>query len=214
MSSQPPKPFDCYLASSSPRRSELLQQIGVRFSVLRPVVDESRMQGESITQYVKRIATEKAQAGVQLLEAKDPGAEHLPVIGADTCGELAGELLVKPSGRSDALRMLQAMSGRTHRVYSAVAVVCGKQQQVLLSETSVRFRDLGEDEISRYWETGEPCDKAGAYAIQGLGAVFVESIEGSYSGVVGLPLAETCRLLSGFSVPWWSGNEKTVESNE
>ncbi|MDX2349612.1 MAG: Maf family protein [Porticoccus sp.] len=186
------------LASASPRRRELLQQIGCHFLVSPAEIDETVLVGESPEDYVNRMALQKALAGWHANQHK-----QLPVLGADTTVVLGNDIFGKPSDQADAISMLSQLSGKTHRVLSSVAMIQGDKQQVVLSETRVTFRLLGSDEYLRYWQTGEPSDKAGAYAIQGLGAVFVTAINGSYSGVVGLPLAETCMLLEAFNISWW-----------
>jgi nucleoside triphosphate pyrophosphatase len=191
------------LASASPRRRELLQQIGCHFLVSPAEIDERVLVGESPEDYVNRMALQKALAGWHVSQHK-----QLPVLGADTTVVLGKDIFGKPTDQEDALSMLSQLSGKTHRVLSSVAMVQGDKQQVVLSETLVTFRLLDSDECHRYWQTGEPSDKAGAYAIQGLGAVFVTAINGSYSGVVGLPLTETCTLLDIFDVSWWEGSEK------
>lgn len=194
-----------YLASTSPRRRELLTQIGVRFDVLRVDVNEDPLPAESALDYVQRLAAEKAAAGLQLLRQRDlDGA----VLGADTTGLLDGRILVKPVDRHDAIRMLLEMSGRTHEVLTGVALAfgggaSGDSLLVACSRTAVTFRSIDAAEASAYWDTGEPADKAGAYGIQGFGAVFVESIAGSYTGVVGLPLFETAQLLRQAGIPVW-----------
>lgn len=193
----PSGPSHLILASASPRRRQLLQQIGVRFSVLPVDIDESVRPGEASRDYVLRMAETKARGGHQ----RQPGA--LPVLGADTTVVLEGSIFGKPVGRADALTMLMALSGRTHSVLSAVVVVKDDRCESKLSETKVTFRALQQSECLDYWNTGEPADKAGAYAIQGKGAVFVEHLAGSFSGVVGLPLVETCDLLKLFGIPWW-----------
>ena len=187
------------LASASPRRRELLQQIGCHFSVAPADIDESVLEAESAGDYVTRMAMQKALAGWHANESR-----QLPVLGADTAVVLNEEIFGKPSGQDDAVSMLSRLSGKTHRVLSAVAMVLGDKQQLVLSETRVTFRPLSREECIDYWQTGEPSDKAGGYAIQGLGAIFVSSINGSYSGVVGLPLAETCQLLKAFDLSWWA----------
>lgn len=191
------------LASVSPRRRELLRQIGCHFLVSPAEIDEAVLVGESPEDYVNRMALQKALAGWHANQHK-----QLPVLGADTTVVLGNDIFGKPSDQADAISMLSQLSGKTHRVLSSVAMVRGDKQQVVLSETRVTFRLLGSDECHRYWQTGEPSDKAGAYAIQGLGAVFVTAINGSYSGVVGLPLAETCTLLDVFDISWWAGSEE------
>ncbi|MBK9132378.1 MAG: septum formation inhibitor Maf [Gammaproteobacteria bacterium] len=179
------------LASSSPRRRELLTQIGVAFEVVAVTVDEGLRAGEAPEDYVLRLALEKARAGV----AAAGRAETRLALGADTVVVLDGEILQKPSGRAEALAMLARLSGRTHRVLSGVALA-GRCECTRLSDSRVTFRRIATREREIYWETGEPADKAGAYAIQGRGAVFVERLEGSYSGVVGLPLRETAEMLA------------------
>lgn len=175
------------LASSSPRRRELLKALGVTFDVRAVDVDERQHAGESAADMVLRLARAKAEA--------QAGAGGELVIGADTAVVLDDEIFGKPRDENDALRMLARLSGTTHRVLTGVAVYAAGRVTTALSTTEVRFRDLDRDEAHRYWQTGEPCDKAGAYAIQGRGGVFVEAIIGSYSGVVGLPVFETARLL-------------------
>jgi septum formation protein len=179
------------LASASPRRRELLAQIGVTHKVLAVDVDESALPGESPEQLVQRLAREKALAG----RDRDGGAR--PVLGADTVVVLETRVFVKPSDEADALQMLQALSGRSHRVLTAVALALPGKGAVLeqCSETEVQMRPISLEEIRAYWASGEPAGKAGAYAIQGRGAVFIRNIRGSYSGVMGLPLYETAQLL-------------------
>lgn len=184
------------LASQSPRRQALLAQIGVAFEVLKVEVAEAIAPGETHGAYVSRLAEQKARAGAVLR----PGCA---VLGADTIGICDGELLEKPRDKADATRMLSLLSGNRHQVLTAVSVCRDQRQSTRLSVTEVRFRPLTAAEIEDYWATGEPQDKAGSYAIQGFGAVFVASLNGSYSGVVGLPLAETQALLSEFDIPWW-----------
>ena len=191
-------PEQFILASASPRRRELLEQIGCHFRVAPVDVDETPLAGEAPVSYVLRMAKDKAVAGWQAC-----GQQELPVLGADTTVVLAEQIFGKPANRDEAVAMLQRLSGKTHRVLSAVAMMDGSNCQHRLSETSVSFRSLEEEECLRYWDSGEPADKAGAYAIQGYGALFVTSIRGSYSGVVGLPLVETCELLKAFGLSWW-----------
>lgn len=187
---------DCYLASQSPRRRELLTQIGVKFSVISVDVAEEKQAKESAIEYVKRLACEKAQAG----SASHPDK---PVIGADTIVLLDDLVLEKPQSQSHAVEMLCALSNRYHQVITAVALCFAGQTDCCHCITEVKFRDISESEATQYWQTGEPQDKAGAYGIQGLGAVFVENIRGSYSNVVGLPLFETTQLLNNFTIPIW-----------
>jgi septum formation protein len=193
-----------YLASRSPRRRELLKQIGVNFDVLLlredpsrgEDVDERAAPGETPQDYVTRIAKAKAELGwVRILQRR---LRPNPVLGADTSVVLDGDLLRKPENRQDAEQLLAKLSGRSHEVLSAVALCYREQVQFRLSSTTVDFRPITEPEIRRYAATGEPLDKAGAYAIQGRGAAFVRNIAGSYSGVMGLPLFETVALLQHF----------------
>ncbi|WP_254722339.1 Maf family protein [Gilvimarinus xylanilyticus] len=187
-----------YLASGSPRRRELLAQIGVPFTRIKVDVPEVRAAGETPEAYVQRLAEDKARAGLAAL----PGDAGV-VLGADTLGVLDGQVLEKPRDQGHGAQMLRAMSGREHRILSAVALTDGQRCSCRLVESRVRFRELSDGEISRYWETGEPQDKAGGYAIQGLGAVFVVSMSGSYSAVVGLPLEATAALLAEYNIPVW-----------
>ena len=181
------------LASSSPRRQALLEQIGVRFSVLPVDVDEYVLDDEMPEHYVQRMAALKSQRGRDLTGAA------LPVLGADTIVAIEQNILGKPRNKDQALEMLRCLSGRSHRVLSAVSVRSNQHLQVL-SATTVHFRVLSEHEIEAYWDSGEPCDKAGAYGIQGIAAIFVSRIEGSFTGVVGLPLFETSELLMKIGV--------------
>ena len=187
-----------YLASQSPRRRELLAQIGIEHQVLTVDVDESRLTGEDPDSYVERLACAKAASGWQAcLAGKLPA---LPVLGADTVVVFEGLVLGKPRTAEEGKAMLRRLSGECHEVLTGVSL-CGERGQVsCVSATQVWFRPLSDAEIDAYWNTGEPCDKAGAYGIQGLAARFVERIEGSYSGVVGLPLYETDALLRRYSV--------------
>jgi septum formation protein len=179
-----------YLASASPRRRELLAQIGIDCQVVSAIVDETRHGDETPELYVLRLALHKARAGRGGIPAADPR----PVLGADTAVVVDGELLGKPRDRAEGIAMLRRLSGVTHHVYTGVALV-GDQEATRLSVSAVTFRRLSLDECTMYWRTGEPADKAGAYAIQGRGAIFVSRLEGSYSGVMGLPLFETAELL-------------------
>lgn len=184
-----------YLASASPRRRQLLAQIGVRFATVATEVVEDRLPGEPPPALVTRLALAKAQDALR--RASDGAA---PVLAADTAVAIAGEIFGKPAGEGDALRMLRRLSGITHEVFSAVAVTNGRREATALSRSEVTFRALSDAEIRAYWRTGEAADKAGAYGIQGVGAVFVSDLRGSYSGVMGLPLFETARLLRSFGV--------------
>ncbi len=183
------------LASASPRRAELLAQIGVSHQAVPADLPERRAPGESIEHCVVRLARQKAQ------QVRERLATALPVLGADTVVVLDDEMLGKPADRTAGLAMLARLSGRTHRVLSAVALVGANGVRSALSQSTVRLRHLSAAECAAYWDSGEPRDKAGAYAIQGLGAVFVEELHGSYSGVVGLPLFETAALLAAAGVP-------------
>lgn len=188
------------LASASPRRSGLLRQIGVPHEIRAPDIDESRQRGEMPAAYVRRLAREKAEAGLRAAN----GAGR-PVLAADTAVVLGNRIFGKPVDEADAVAMLMALSERTHDVLTAVALIAGGRLSEAASTSRVSFRALGEAECRRYWATGEPADKAGAYAIQGLGAVFVTQVEGSYSGVMGLPLCETAALLAGAGLRCWQG---------
>lgn len=194
-----------YLASSSPRRSELLQQIGVPFTLCIAPVDETPFAGESPCDYVQRLALAKAQAALASLPEGDA-----VVLGADTAVVLGQQILGKPLDRDDALATLRSLSGREHQVLSAVAVVSAQRSDVRVVSTAVTFRALSDAEIEAYWATGEPCDKAGSYGIQGLAGVFVTQLQGSYSAVVGLPLCETAELLASFDVACWQDSNPTL----
>jgi septum formation protein len=195
MSSGTPQP-QLYLASASPRRRELLAQVGLVPEILVQDIDETQLAGEAPETYVTRLARQKAQAALRDPRCRLP----LPVVAADTTVVCAGEALGKPATLAEARRMLQLLSCRTHQVLTAVAVARGDECDVALVVTQVRFRALNDSEIDAYWATGEPRDKAGAYGIQGLGAMFISRIDGSYSGVMGLPLFETLQLLRRFGV--------------
>ena len=182
------------LASKSPRRRELLAQLGLRFDVLTADVAEQPQSGEVPADYARRIALEKARA-VQPL-----APPQLPVLGADTDVVLDGCILGKPRDREHGIALLLRLADREHEVCSAVALVQGDRMQTALSVTRVHFGPISPAQATAYWDSGEPADKAGGYAIQGIGAQFVRSIQGSYSGVVGLPIYETCRLLAGFGI--------------
>lgn len=194
-----------YLASQSPRRRELLTQIGVEFDLINVDVPEERQQDETPDDYVRRLALSKARAGAEIKHDK-------PVLGADTIVVMGQRVLEKPTSAEAGINMLLSLSGQTHHVLSAVCVTFDGQAQTRLNSTQVRFRRITLSEAQRYWQTGEPCDKAGGYGIQGKGAVFVESINGSYSSVVGLPLLETSQLLRAFHVPVWNDIEVGVTS--
>lgn len=179
------------LASASPRRRELLSQIGITAMVQAVDIDESKKQNETVLAYVERLAREKANRGFEVI--KNP--EKLPVLGSDTIVEIDGEILGKPDNRQHAKEILKRLSGEKHEVHTAVAIVMGDKTFLKVSSTAVRFKTLQAQEIEQYVASGEADDKAGAYAIQGIAAQFVENINGSYSGVMGLPLFETVELL-------------------
>lgn len=185
-----------YLASTSPRRQELLRQIGIEFIQIPLDVDERQMSQESADTYVRRLALLKAREGLITLVPTDTR----PVLGADTIVVLDGRIFGKPADEAEAKNMLKALSGRRHQVMTAIALVTHEKEEVLLRSTDVIFRLLSDEDVNAYCQTGEFYDKAGAYALQGKGALFVEHIEGSYSGVVGLPLMETADVLARFGV--------------
>lgn len=191
------EPTILHLASASPRRRELLEQIGVAVQVVNCAVDEQVLQDEPASAYVQRVTRAKVLAGV----AQAPAGAV--VLAADTAVVLDEQILGKPTGREEALGMLRSLSGREHEVMTAVAVARGTDVRLQQVTTRVRFRSLSEGEIAAYWDSGEPRDKAGSYGIQGLGAVFVAHLAGSYSAVVGLPLMETASLLAGFGIRCW-----------
>lgn len=182
------------LASASPRRQELLDQINIRHQVLPVDIDETPHENEVAEDYVQRLALQKAQAGFQL------SATELPTLGSDTVVVLDQQILGKPQHQQHGIDMLKSLSGREHQVMTAVSVVDGSQTQSALSISKVRFCALTDAQILAYWNTNEAADKAGAYAIQGIAAQFIEHLEGSYSGVMGLPLMETARLLRRFKI--------------
>jgi septum formation protein len=188
-----------YLASGSPRRRELLAQIGVPFHVLKVTVDEAVVPGEAPEAYVVRLAELKAAAG---WDAR-PEPHGAPVLAADTAVVLDGKILGKPTDADDGARMLHELSGRTHQVLTAIALASARGVQLRLSRSKVTFRAVTAAEAQEYWDTGEPQDKAGGYAIQGRAAIFVADLRGSYSGVMGLPLYETAELLGSAGVPRW-----------
>lgn len=177
------------LASASPRRSELLRQIGISHQIHVVAIDETPFPQESPQQYVERVAAEKSAACQQRLQT------GLPVLSADTSVICDGQIIGKPRDLEHAVSILSSLSGRSHQVYSAVSLR-GDQHWQALSISEVRFKTLQYADIVAYWHTGEPCDKAGAYAVQGLASTFIESISGSFSGIMGLPLFETAQLLA------------------
>ena len=181
-----------YLASASPRRSDLLRQIGVAHEVRVVEVDEAVGPGEAPVEYVLRLAELKARA----LWERLPRERRLPVLAADTTVALEGEVFGKPADHAAAASMLARLSGRTHQVHTAVAVLHAGGGAARVSSSSVSLREMSPAEIDWYWSTGEPRDKAGGYAVQGRAAIFIQHLSGSYSGVMGLPLFETWELLS------------------
>jgi septum formation protein len=187
------------LASASERRSRLLDQIGVGHTCIAADVDESQHPGETPVAYVQRLAREKAEAVVDRLESR-PGQ---PVLAADTTVVLAGRIYGKPADEAECVAMLSALAGRTHEVLTAIALRHDGILREALCTSRVTFRAIGTEECRRYWASGEPAGKAGAYAIQGLGAVFVSRLDGSFSGVMGLPLCETAALLDAADVTRW-----------
>jgi septum formation protein len=179
------------LASASPRRSELLRQVGIAHEIRPVAVDETCRPGEAPVDYVVRLAGEKARA----LWSSLPAAGRLPVLAADTTVALEGEIFGKPGDHAEALAMLSRLSGRTHQVHTAVAMLHASGGAARVSSSDVTMREISPAEMDWYWRTGEPADKAGGYAVQGRAAVFIRHISGSYSGVMGLPLCETWELL-------------------
>ncbi len=186
---------DCelLLASASPRRAEILEVCGVSHRIVPAAIDESAVPGEEPSVYVRRMALAKAEA------VSSRCGRSTPVLAADTAVVIDDLILGKPSGIEDARRMLKRLSGRWHEVYSGVAIIHRKAEVISVC-TGVRFRSITNEEINAYWRSGEPRDKAGSYAIQGIGGAFVERISGSYSNVVGLPLGETLSLLGKYGI--------------
>lgn len=191
-----------YLASGSPRRRELLTQIGVPFNTISAAIDETPLANESPAAYVERLAHEKARAGCDRL-LKSILSSTFCVLGADTAVVLDGQILGKPVDEVDAMAMLMALSGREHEVLTAIAIMDAERCETRVIRSRVSFRNISKQEARLYWASGEPQDKAGGYAIQGLAAVFVSGLNGSYSGVVGLPVCETAELLGHFGIPCW-----------
>ena len=188
-----------YLASGSPRRRELLRQIGVAFQVVGADLDETALPSESPVAYVSRLAQAKATAGWE----RSRNLGDVPVLAADTAVVLESRILGKPADMNDAIAMLLQLSGRAHQVLTAVALRTAGGLELKVSRSTVTFRSIDPSEARAYWKTGEPSDKAGAYAIQGYAAVFISDLKGSYSGVMGLPLFETAALLEAAGVTCW-----------
>jgi len=176
------------LASASPRRAELLDQIQVTYKILPVNIDESPLPDESAEQFITRLAIEKAQTGFQNM----PGQ---PALGSDTVVVIGDKILGKPDNQQHAKEMLELLSGNIHQVMTAVAICNEKELHCLVSKSEVEFEEINDQQILAYWETGEPVDKAGSYGIQGIAAQFIKNIKGSYSGIMGLPLYETTKLL-------------------
>ncbi len=190
-----------YLASRSPRRAELLQQVGIPFQLLDTEIDESVLPDEGAADYVERLARSKAEAGWQVLKLQ--GGEPAPVLAADTTVAHGCQLLGKPGNEQDAIDTLMKLSGNIHDVLTGLALFDGEQMHSRVVITRVRFERFPVAQAQRYVATGEPMDKAGSYGIQGFGSALVAGIEGSYSNVVGLPLKETVELAALFDIPYW-----------
>lgn len=188
-----------YLASGSPRRRELLTQIGVPFTAISADIDETPLANESPSAYVERLARGKAEAGRRSVVCDTPFC----VLGADTAVVLDGKILGKPVDEADACAMLMMLSDKEHEVLTAISVLDGDRCESQVVRSLVRFRAISREEAAAYWASGEPWDKAGGYGIQGLGAVFVAGLNGSYSAVVGLPVCESAELLGHFGIPCW-----------
>ena len=186
-----------HLASASPRRRELLTALGLNFSFDGVAIDETALPDEAASETVLRLSAGKARS------AYDSGNYEVPVLGADTLVILDNRVFGKPGSREEALNMLASLSGRRHQVLTGVALMANGELQTANSLTEVQFREIHPDEAEAYWQSGEPAGKAGAYAVQGLGGIFVSAINGSYTGVVGLPVFETANLLrrAGIELP-------------
>jgi len=193
---------DLVLASKSPRRAELLKQLGLTFSTVKPEVDEVLLPGETPEKFVRRLAQDKNDSVRAMLKGSQV------IVAADTVVVIDRCILGKPKSREDGARMLRMLSGREHLVYTGLVISTETHRYPIVSETKVCFRTLSNEETQKYWRTGEPADKAGAYGIQGLGASFVSHIEGSYSNVVGLPLMETAQVLNQLGIDCLALNEE------
>ena len=189
------------LASASPRRRELLGQLGVPYVLTVPDIDEAVLAGESATDYVVRMARAKVRA-------VHPHGAGLPVLAADTTVLIDERICGKPADPEEGVALLLKLSGRTHEVLTAVALAAQGEVALRVSVSEVRMRAIGAEEARAYWHTGEPHDKAGGYAVQGRGAVFIERLAGSYSGVMGLPLFETAALLHAAGIPCWTAGAR------
>lgn len=207
-------PVMIILASASPRRKELLTQLGLRFSVFPVDIDETPLPGEMAAEYVARLAAGKASAALERLDGKLPAQCY--VVGSDTSVVRQDRILGKPENKSDFLAMMHSLSGNGHQVMSGISVIRIRaghppERQTQVVKTDVRFRNLTEDEMQAYWDTGEPLDKAGGYGIQGKGAILVDGIEGSYSNVVGLPLTELAAMLGQLGLDVWRFNPSDMD---
>jgi len=192
-----------YLASQSPRRKQLLTDLGVEFEVLPIEVDETTTTLESAEEYVARLGEAKARAGLEVLAGK--GESQVLTLGSDTTVVADQDILGKPRDYDDFADMMERLSGRSHRVFTSVALASHDSVDLKVVESRVVFAELEPQAIRAYWDSGEPQDKAGGYSVQGLGAVFIKRIEGSYSAIVGLPLRETAQLLTSRGIKVWSG---------
>lgn len=187
--------YSLFLASASPRRATLLEQLGLKFETLVCDIDETVLNGEKPMSYAKRMALWKAMSALKKVDV-----ENCLIISADTSVVLNDRVLIKPIDFENFSETMQALSSKTHQVYTSVFITNGKQRESVVSVSDVSFRKISPNEIKAYWNSGEPLDKAGGYAIQGLGAIFVSQIAGSYSGVMGLPLFETSIMLKKFGI--------------
>lgn len=198
--------MDIHLASSSPRRHEILTAMGLRFTAAGVDIDETRYEGEPVADMVVRLAIAKAAAARENLD------QSLPIIGADTAVVIGDQVLGKPGSQDEAVQMLASLSGRSHTVLTGVALDYAGMVRTTTSLTEVRFREISPDEAQSYWQSGEPLDKAGAYAVQGIAGIFVEELSGSYSGVVGLPVFETAALLADAGLEVLSRNPEHLHA--
>lgn len=200
-----------YLASRSPRRRTLIEQLGIRYKTLDVEIDEQPREGEDPAAYVARLAVEKAKVGWDQVSK-----EKIPVVGADTCIVLNQQIIGKVDSREQSRSLLEQFSANSHQVLTGIALVGEEietinpalKQLVRVNTSRITFRTLTADECEHYWDTGEPMGKAGGYAIQGIAAAFIEKIEGSYSGVMGLPLCELSELMSEFGIEWLGTHKK------
>lgn len=201
------------LASQSPRRAELLKQMALPFSVRVCDIDESRRPDEAPAVYVERLAQEKSAVGFGLSVEQGMTADDLVTLGADTIVVVDEEILGKPRGPKEGMDMLAQLSGKTHQVLTGVAVHRQDRRQSTVVSSQVTFRDLSPADIERYWYTGEGADKAGSYGIQGIGGILVAHIEGSFSAVMGLPVAETETLLQAVDVETWKLRDQWLKNS-